>query len=56
MVGGISAVAAVSPSDSFLWMGGGLTIGLGVVVGASLGRMFFPASNLLMNVSLCKLV
>lgn len=52
MVGGVSAVAAVAPSDSFLWMGGGLTVGLGVVVASSLGRIFFPASNLLMNVSL----
>jgi len=52
MVGGISAVAAVAPNDSFLWMRGGLTIGLMTVVGASLGQMFFPASTLLMNVSL----
>lgn len=52
MVGGISAVAAVAPSDSFLWMRGGLTIGLMTVVGASVGQMFFPASSLLMNVSL----
>lgn len=52
MVGGISGVAAVAPNDSFLWMRGGLTIGLMAVVGASLGQMFFPASSLLMNVSL----
>jgi FtsH-binding integral membrane protein len=52
MVGSLSAVAAVAPSDSFLWMGGGLTIGLGVVVASSLGRIFFPASSLLLNISL----
>mmetsp|Transcript_9654 Transcript_9654/g.16310 ORF Transcript_9654/g.16310 Transcript_9654/m.16310 type:complete len:347 (+) Transcript_9654:48-1088(+) len=52
MVGSLSAVAAVAPSDSFLWMGGGLTVGLGVVVASSLGRIFFPASSLLLNVSL----
>jgi len=52
MVGGISAVAAVAPSDSFLWMQGGLTVGLMCVAGASIGSMFFPASSLLQNVAL----
>lgn len=52
LVGGVSAIGAVAPSDSFLWMGGGLTVGLGVVVASSLGRIFFPASNLLYTVSM----
>jgi len=44
VVGGLSAVAANSPSDRFLGMAGPLSIGLGVVVIASLGSAFFPAS------------
>ena len=52
LIGSLSLVASVAPSESFLWMGGPLTIGLGVVVLSSLGSMFFPGSNLLMNVSL----
>ena len=38
--------------QSFLWMTGPLSIGLGVLIGAGLGRMFFPASTLLQNVSI----
>jgi len=52
IVGSLSAVAAVSPGDQFLSMGPALGCGLGVVVAASLGSMFFPGSGLLMNVSL----
>jgi FtsH-binding integral membrane protein len=33
-------------------MTGPLSIGLGVLIGAGLGRMFFPASTLLQNVSI----
>jgi FtsH-binding integral membrane protein len=52
MIGSLSAVAAVSPSDSFLWMGGGLSIGLTCLVGASFASMFFPGSSILQNVAL----
>merc|ERR1712224_915502 len=52
MVGSLSLVAAASPSESFLWMGGPLTIGLGVVFISSLGTMFFPASAMLENIVL----
>jgi len=52
IVGSLSAVAACSPGDTFLSMGPMLGCGLGVVVAASLGQMFFPASSMLMNVSL----
>lgn len=52
MVGSLATVAAVSPSDAFLGLAGPLTIGLGVVLGASLGRIFFPASSLLANISI----
>jgi len=51
-VGGMSVVALASPNDHFLRMGPWLGAGLGVVIAASLGGMFFPASSLLMNVSL----
>lgn len=52
IVGSISVVAAASPGDTFLSMGPMLGCGLGVVIAASLGQIFFPASSLLMNVSL----
>merc|ERR1719415_333944 len=52
IVGSLSAVAACSPGDQFLNMGPMLGCGLGVVLAASLGSMFFPTSGLLMNVSL----
>ncbi|XP_071952167.1 growth hormone-inducible transmembrane protein-like [Antedon mediterranea] len=41
MVGGLSSVAACAPSEKFLYMGGPLAMGLGVVVVASLGSMWF---------------
>ena len=37
VVGGLSATAACAPSDKFLYMAGPLSLGLGVVVVASLG-------------------
>jgi len=52
ILGSLSAVAACSPDDTFLKMGPILGCGLGVIVAASLGSMFFPTSGLLMNVSL----
>ena len=52
VVGGMSTAAMVAPSDTFLRMGPYLGVGLGVVIAASLGGMFFPGSTLLMNVSL----
>jgi len=52
IVGSISLVAAASPGDTFLSMGPMLGCGLGVVMAASLGQIFFPASSLLMNVAL----
>jgi len=52
IIGGMSTAAMVSPSDTFLRMGPYLGVGLGVVIAASLGGMFFPGSSLLMNVSL----
>jgi len=52
----LSAVAINARSDTFLYMGGPLFIGLNVVVLASLARMFFPvggaAFTLVSNVSL----
>ncbi|XP_055347224.1 growth hormone-inducible transmembrane protein-like [Paramacrobiotus metropolitanus] len=45
IVGGLSTVAACAPSDKFLYMGGGLAIGLGVVFAASLGSMFLPPTT-----------
>ena len=44
VVGALTAVAASSPSDRFLAMGGPLAIGLGLVVVASLGSAMFPAT------------
>lgn len=52
VVGSLSAVAACSPGDTFLSMGPMLGCGLGVVLAASLGSIFFPGSTMLMNVSL----
>ncbi|ETO30805.1 hypothetical protein RFI_06315, partial [Reticulomyxa filosa] len=52
VVGGMSAVALAAPNDQFLRMGPMLGVGLGVVIAASFGGMFFPTSSLLMNVSL----
>jgi len=52
LVGGLATVASTAPSDSFLWMAGPLTIGLGVVFASSLGALFFPASGALYNMSL----
>lgn len=50
MVGGLSTVAATAPSDKFLFMGGPLAMGFGVIFAASI------ASNFLNPVSDYKLV
>ncbi|XP_037084250.1 growth hormone-inducible transmembrane protein-like [Pollicipes pollicipes] len=47
VVGGLSAVAVCAPSDKFLYMGGPLAIGLGVVFCASVGSMFLPPTTAL---------
>lgn len=47
VVGGLSAVAVCAPSDKFLYMGGPLAIGLGVVFASSLGSMFLPPTTAL---------
>merc|ERR1719336_1163475 len=52
IVGSLSLVAAVAPDDAFLSWGPYLGCGLGVVVAASFGSMFFPGSALLQNVCL----
>jgi len=50
--GSLSAIAAAAPDDKFLSWGGPLTIGLGGVLAASVGRMFFPAMGALEMISL----
>lgn len=50
IVGSLSLTAATAPGDAYLRMTGPLTIGAGLVLGASLGSMFFPGSSLLYNV------
>merc|ERR1740131_820506 len=40
MVGGLSTVAACAPSDKFLYMGGPLAMGFGVIFMASLASNF----------------
>ncbi|KFM66226.1 Growth hormone-inducible transmembrane protein, partial [Stegodyphus mimosarum] len=47
IVGGLSAVAVCAPSERFLYMGGPLACGLGVVFASSLGSMFFPPTTAL---------
>ncbi|GFX32148.1 growth hormone-inducible transmembrane protein [Trichonephila clavipes] len=47
VVGGLSTVAACAPSEKFLYMGGPLACGLGVVFAASLGSMFLPPTTAL---------
>lgn len=47
VVGGLSTVAVCAPSDKFLYMGGPLAIGLGVVFASSMASMFLPATTAL---------
>jgi len=56
IVGSLSLVAANTPSQELLWMGGPLALGLGVVCVASIAPMFLPAASaampMLYNVSM----
>merc|ERR1711953_458932 len=45
MVGGLSTVAVCAPSDKFLYMGGPLAMGLGIVFCASIGSAFLPPTT-----------
>lgn len=47
VVGGLSTIAVCAPSEQFLYMGGPLAMGLGVVFAASLGSMFLPPTTAL---------
>jgi len=47
MVGGLSTVAACAPSDKFLYMGGPLAMGFGVIFMASLASNFLPPTTAL---------
>lgn len=47
VVGGLSTVAVCAPSDKFLYMGGPLAIGLGVVFASSMAGMFLPPTTAL---------
>lgn len=47
IVGGLSTVAVCAPSEKFLYMGGPLAIGFGVVFAASLGSAFLPPTTAL---------
>lgn len=47
VVGGLSTVAVYAPSDKFLYMGGPLAIGLGVVFASSMASMFLPPTTAL---------
>jgi len=52
LLGAVSLVVANTPNRDFLWMQGGVSVGLGVVVAASIGSLFFPGSSLLYNLTL----
>ncbi|XP_030373452.1 growth hormone-inducible transmembrane protein [Scaptodrosophila lebanonensis] len=45
IVGALSTVAACAPSDKFLYMGGPLAIGLGVIFASSLASMWLPPTT-----------
>ncbi|XP_059615318.1 growth hormone-inducible transmembrane protein-like [Phlebotomus argentipes] len=47
VVGGLSTVAVCAPSDKFLYMGGPLAIGLGVVFASTLASMWLPPTTAL---------
>ncbi|XP_055711835.1 growth hormone-inducible transmembrane protein-like [Phlebotomus papatasi] len=47
VVGGLSTVAVCAPSDKFLYMGGPLAIGLGVVFASSLASIWLPPTTAL---------
>lgn len=47
VVGGLSMVAMCAPSEKFLYMGGPLAIGLGIVFASSIGTFFLPPTTAL---------
>jgi len=47
VAGSLSAVAVCAPSDKFLYMGGPLAIGLGLVFASSLAGMWLPPTTAL---------
>ncbi|XP_023019829.1 growth hormone-inducible transmembrane protein [Leptinotarsa decemlineata] len=47
VVGGLSTIAVCAPSEKFLYMGGPLAMGLGVVFVSSIGTMFLPPTTAL---------
>merc|ERR1719278_2571756 len=47
MVGGLSTVALTAPSDKFLYMGGPLAMGFGVIFASSIATMFLPPTTAL---------
>lgn len=47
MVGGLSTVALTAPNDKFLYMGGPLAMGLGVVFASSIASSFLPPTTAL---------
>lgn len=47
IVGGLSTVAMCAPSEKFLYMGGPLAVGFGVVFASSIGSMFLPPTSVL---------
>ncbi|XP_075154895.1 growth hormone-inducible transmembrane protein [Haematobia irritans] len=47
VVGGLSTVAVCAPSDKFLYMGGPLAIGLGLVMASSLAGIWLPPTTAL---------
>lgn len=47
MVGGLSTVALTAPSDKFLYMGGPLAMGFGVIFASSVASMFLPPTTAL---------
>jgi len=47
VVGGLSTLAVCAPSDKFLYMGGPLAMGLGVIFVSSIGTWFLPPTSVL---------
>merc|ERR1712186_183535 len=47
MVGGLSTIAITAPSDKFLYMGGPLAMGFGVVFMSSIASAFLPPTTAL---------
>jgi len=47
MVGGLSTIAVCAPSDKFLYMGGPLAMGFGVIFASSIASAFLPPTTAL---------